>query len=359
MIAKECLTLDWLERVSAQNNKADKILIEKVIRALLLLEGLTQSGLSFVFKGGTALMLLVDSTKRLSIDIDIILKKQSDIELTFNSFVVEKGFTRVELQHRDSGSQIEKTHYKFFYEPVHNTGLAQDYVLLDILFEEPHYINIVKQPISSSFCLKEGDPISVSVPSYEDILGDKLTAFAPNTTGIPYKKNGISRAMEIMKQLYDIGSLLPYVKDVSVVSKTFKLFAKTELGYRKWNGNDVSVVLIDIFQTSLLIVTRGLDGKGDFRELQAGIKQVNNFIFSENYQIEKAITDASKAAYLAKLIEHDQQKFSLYQGNEQMSDMLIEFPLNTKLNKLKKTNTEAFFYWYHIYLLEKANIQSV
>jgi len=25
-----------------------------------------------------------------------------------------------------------------------------------------------------------------STPSLEDLLGDKLTAFAPNTTGIPY-----------------------------------------------------------------------------------------------------------------------------------------------------------------------------
>ena len=41
----------------------------------------------------------------------------------------------------------------------------------------------------------------------DDILGDKLTAFAPNTTGIPYEKSGLSRAMEIIKQLYDIGNL--------------------------------------------------------------------------------------------------------------------------------------------------------
>lgn len=45
-------------------------LLEKMIRALMLLEGLSKSGLTFIFKGGTALMLLLDSAKRLSIDID-------------------------------------------------------------------------------------------------------------------------------------------------------------------------------------------------------------------------------------------------------------------------------------------------
>ncbi len=52
MISKDSLTADWLETVSAGHRKADKILIEKVIRALMLLEGLVKSKLQFVFKGG-------------------------------------------------------------------------------------------------------------------------------------------------------------------------------------------------------------------------------------------------------------------------------------------------------------------
>jgi len=73
MINKEKITIDWISKISKENRKADKILIEKVIRALLLLEGLVKNKLPFVFKGGTALMLHLNSTKRLSIDIDVIL----------------------------------------------------------------------------------------------------------------------------------------------------------------------------------------------------------------------------------------------------------------------------------------------
>ncbi len=47
-------------------------LLEKVYRAFLLLEGLSESGVDFVFKGGTAVMLLLDRAQRFSIDIDII-----------------------------------------------------------------------------------------------------------------------------------------------------------------------------------------------------------------------------------------------------------------------------------------------
>ena len=52
-----------IEKVSKANRNADKILVEKIIRALLLLEGLVKQGLYFVFKGGTALMLHLNSTK--------------------------------------------------------------------------------------------------------------------------------------------------------------------------------------------------------------------------------------------------------------------------------------------------------
>jgi len=42
MISYKTLNLDWINSVSRKNRNADKILIEKVIRALLLLEGLAE-----------------------------------------------------------------------------------------------------------------------------------------------------------------------------------------------------------------------------------------------------------------------------------------------------------------------------
>ena len=79
MISNESLSSDWINQAAKQNRKADPALVEKVIRALLLLEGLVEEELDFVFKGGTSLMLLLGSTKRLSIDIDIIIPKTDDL----------------------------------------------------------------------------------------------------------------------------------------------------------------------------------------------------------------------------------------------------------------------------------------
>lgn len=356
MIDQKKITAEWLNQVSKNNRNTDKILVEKVIRALLLLEGLAKQGLPFIFKGGTALMLHFNSTRRLSIDIDIILPKEIEaLDSILDRILKEQGFLRKELQHRSTQSKIKKEHYKFFYTPLHKTNKGEDYVLLDILFEEINYSKIVSIPIKSPFIPNSEEAIAVDVPSLEDLLGDKLTAFAPNTTGIPYFKKEDSRSMEIIKQLYDIGKLLDVVEDTEIIRATFHRFAKTELAYRNLNAHTASDVLEDIYQTALCIVMRGADGEGNFEELQNGIQRIGNFIFSESYHMEKAITHASKAVYLSALIKFNARTIEKFKAPREIKDWIIAEPLNNKLNKLKKSNPEAFFYWYKMYELTIQN----
>lgn len=61
MINLDRISSDWLMQVSKKHRNADKILAEKVIRALLLLEGLAKQKLFFVFKGG--LFIEIDPTQ--------------------------------------------------------------------------------------------------------------------------------------------------------------------------------------------------------------------------------------------------------------------------------------------------------
>lgn len=346
MIDIERLDQEWIESVSNANRKADKILVEKVIRAFLLLEGLTTTNIPFVFKGGTSLMLLTNSNRRLSVDIDIIIPESiDDLDVRLEQIVPTQGFIRVEPQDRDSSTLVPKKHYKFLYNPIHKTSQEEEYILLDILFEQTPYANISGKAIESSFIPTINPQVEVSVPSAEDLLGDKLTAFAPNTTGIPYYKHDNSMSMEIIKQLYDIGCLFDISSNMTVIRGTFEQIARTEIAYRSGTMTSHDV-LEDIFQTSLCLSSRGAIGSGDFEELQNGIKRVKGFIFSEPYHIEKAIVSASKAAYLSSLILTNTDKMEKYTDPMQVKDWLITYPEYNKLNGLKKTNTEAFFYWY-------------
>lgn len=347
MINQNAIDITWIEKVSKANRNADKILVEKTIRAFLLLEGLVTAGMSFVFKGGTSLMLLTKSNKRMSIDIDIIMPNvPSNLTEMLEDVAHKQRFIRIEQQERNVTTNVPKMHYKFYYNPIHRTSSDEDYVLLDILTEHVPYTDIRQVEIASKFIPTTEQPTMVNMPSSNDLLGDKLTAFAPNTTGIPYFKNDNSMNMEINKQLYDIACLFDIFDDLKTVASTFEKIAGKELSYRK--GDDITAmdVLDDIFQTSLCISTRGMQGKGMFDELMAGIKRVNGFIFSEPYQIDKAIVCASKAAYLSALIKIGASEFERFVDSSQIKDWQIEQTEYNKLNKLKSSNPEAFFYWY-------------
>ena len=72
MLQKENFRLENIQRLQ-KNYKKDPALLERVVYAFGLLEALCLTGLPFVFKGGTCLMLLLKHPMRLSTDIDIIV----------------------------------------------------------------------------------------------------------------------------------------------------------------------------------------------------------------------------------------------------------------------------------------------
>jgi predicted nucleotidyltransferase component of viral defense system len=348
MIHGDSLKEQWIKDIAKQH-KSDPILIEKVVRALYLLEHLQNSGLKFIFKGGTALMLLLKEPKRFSIDIDIIISnKPENIQEILDGVLEGSDFLEYKIDERQSKSTIEKEHYKFYYKPVTNARADKEYILLDILYEKSHYGKYTSDiEIKSPFIKSEGANVKVTVPIPEAILGDKLTAFAPNTTGVPYGKG---KEVEIIKQLFDVGHLFDIIEDMTIVSEVFAQFAKTELDYRGLRGLNKEDVLDDVFQTAMLMGTRGNAGNGDYIEIQRGIQNIKNFIFSENFHLERAMVPSAKAAYIAVMLKTGTAKIERYNNAQEIAAWELKQPLETRLNKLRKTNPEAFFYWYKSFI---------
>lgn len=344
MITQNSFTADWINQVS-KRHKADKILVEKSIRALSLLEGLSESSLPFVFKGGTALMLIFKKPHRLSIDIDIILPLDSlNLDATLQQIAMSKGFSRIEEQSRKSGI-VPKAHYKFFYtSAVEN---KESYILLDILFEQIPYNRIIELPITNIFLATEGEDRTVRVPDANNLLADKLTAFAPRTVGVPYRKSNSECGMEIMKQLYDIGALFDKADDMVSISAVYRTIAEQEASYREERFS-VDDILHDAMDHALSICFRKSQNNVEYQVLERGIKQVSSHIFSEPFHIEEAILSATKVYYLVSQIETDGITIEKYSSRqlERMRNWLFTDYEYTKLNKLKKSNPEAFFYLY-------------
>lgn len=347
MIDKKSTTKDWIIEVSNNHKKADKVLVEKVIRALILLEQLSLSGINFCFKGGTCAMLMTRSTRRMSIDIDIIMPEQRDDLLQLLEKVVTAGnFQRFEPIHRKGGTKVPKEHYKFFYKSALSD--KENFILLDVLREEIHYTNTIQQPIVSDFLNQEGDPTSVTTPDFNNIVADKMTAFAPNTTGIPYIKKDQEMGMEIMKQMNDIGCLFDYASDIEVIRNVYTRFCETELKYRDSSAT-VDDVLEDTIKTSLaLCLRKDIDGTTNFRIIGNGIKQVNSHIFSQSFNLDTAVVFAARVAYLAAAIKSGANHLERFDKTQDMRTWIVSAPMDTKLNKIKKSSPEAFYYLWNM-----------
>ena len=105
MIKDKCFTEEWLEQFKKQkdHNRIDKIILEKMIYALHLLERLKANGLDFVFKGGTSLVLLLREVNRFSIDIDIICNtERKDLEKVLDNIIQSSNFTNWQLEEHRS-----------------------------------------------------------------------------------------------------------------------------------------------------------------------------------------------------------------------------------------------------------------
>ncbi|MCQ9210848.1 nucleotidyl transferase AbiEii/AbiGii toxin family protein [Granulicatella seriolae] len=341
MILEQSLTTEWYDSVKLEYNNLDPNLLDKVTHAFYLLEKLTDTSLPFIFKGGTCLLLLLKEMKRFSIDIDIIITEKispKDLAAILENLVKNSHFTHVE-EHIRYQSAIPKAHFKFFYRsPLDN---RESYVLLDVLFEKSPYNQLLELPIVSPFIQTLPPNKTVFIPDVENILGDKLTAFAPNTTGIPYGKG---KEMEIIKQLFDIESLFDQSNYLAEIKSSFSKCATLELAYRDLYELDLRDVLEDILKTSCIIGGRGGIEKEIFLRLEDGVRRVKSHIINRNYIVEEAVLSASKAAYLVSLLKADKKIIERFDSTQPLPE-LVGKPLFKKMVKIKKFSPEAFYYF--------------
>jgi len=336
MITEKNFTKKQVEEVK-QKFKVNPPLLEKMTQALYLCEQLKINDLDFVFKGGTSLILLFEEPQRFSIDIDIVTTaNQKQIENVLNNIIKKSHFTSWELDKKRSYKEgVPKAHYRFFFAPI----FTQDNnILLDVLFDEQPYlhtqsIEITKPWIDTTLPLKE-----VTVPTIESIMGNKLTAFAPTTTGILYKTR---KYTEIIKQMFDVGQLFDKIEDFKLAVASFQHHVKKEIGYRNpsLTANDV---LDDILNTCFDVVMQRRT------ELNDGIRTFKNWTI-HSFNIEDAIETAGKIAYMAAKIKANDMNPLLHFDAKTMNkkDYWVLHEEYNRINKRVRNAKNAVFYWYH------------
>ncbi|RLL86695.1 nucleotidyl transferase AbiEii/AbiGii toxin family protein [Mesotoga sp. BH458_6_3_2_1] len=342
MITRNSASKEWLDTVMKSYKKNDPGIVEKTIMALTLLEQLSVEGLDFIFKGGTSLMLLLDSYNRFSLDIDILLPdKPKNLEYIFNRICNNGVFKSWFEDKRKTPSDVPKTHYGFVRESVLDG--RERAVFLDILYQEVGTRSLLRVPVRHRVIETAPPDVLVTIQTLDALLGDKLTAFAPNTTGIPY---GTGKEAEIIKQLFDLGVLFDNLADLDVVRKSFVQNCMFELGYRKLDLSEVDV-LNDCIDTAITLAYRGAYKREQFSYLMTGIKAFKAFSFNSSFSLEDAIKSSAKVAYLVQLMKAGKGRHEKFRETIDLRDVNITNPSWNKLKKLKKTDPEAFFYLFN------------
>lgn len=362
MIDISSLSPEWLADKRKKYGK-DPSIMESMIHALYLLEQLQLTGLDFIFKGGTCLVLLLEQPKRFSVDIDIIISPEitrAKLEEHLVKIVESGAFIRMELDERRSYKEgIPKAHYKFSYKSNVSTknksgdiaANPEREILLDILFADHPYPTIIQKQIATDWLSLSGEAIVVNMPDANSIAGDKLTAFAPNTTGVPYK---VDKEKEILKQIFDIGCLFHLLDDIPAFKKAYHETAKGEIQYRPERKiESIEQILHDTIETALMIARRDSQitdaDKEKMEEIKTGINQFGHFVFEGNFRIEEAQIASAKAAYLAVIILTDsEEEIMKFDDNIPLESYFVMHPEYNFLNRRLKfvAKGEALFYWY-------------
>lgn len=343
MIARHCFSKKWITEQRNKFPKADPYLIERQLTAFELLGLLAQSEKPFVFKGGTALLLLLPAVRRLSIDVDIIGEFSTEELIRLSK---ESLFNRME-EHEREKKGIPKRHFKFYYTSA--VDGRESYVLLDILYTEHGFPKIQSVPIVNALFETENE-VSVTTPTVNGITGDKLTAFAPHTTGVPY---GAGKSMEIVKQLFDLGELFDQCSSISEVSAAYSSIWEQEVSFRK-NHVTVPQTLDDTIGAAFLVSQARFKGSIDndeLQELQKGVGQLANYLLGIRYSLEDARLSASKVALLATLLKKEKTAVGIEKLRfdvskiEEIRNLAFQGKFQL-LNKLKGLNPQAFYFWW-------------
>lgn len=178
--------------------------LEKAIFSLEYLGQLQKEGLDFVFKGGSAIQVILrEKWTRLSVDADICsdVSEREMVDIMDN---IHKKFNKqafsYKVRNREIAGSIPFYLYIFEVPSISVTGETRS-CLLDVMGVKPKYATTHVALRTSFFESKE----TITMPTVGALLGDKLTTIGPNTMGrrLVDSRNGV----EYAKHFYDIKNL--------------------------------------------------------------------------------------------------------------------------------------------------------
>ena len=223
--------------------------------------------------------------------------------------------------------------------------------MLDVVYEDNPYINVIECPIRNQILKSDKNDLLVTVPNKNCLLGDKLTAFAPHTTGIPF---GVDKELGIIKQLFDCYTLFQEMDDYEMVCKTYNKVASIEKEYRELNIS-VDECLKDTIDSCICIIGRGSIRQNEYHYFSLGIEAIQGHVFEGRVNGESAITYASEILYLATCILTKQLRYEAITDYETYRNIRLNIKGIKKISGMRNANPVAYAYIIKSFLLLNDN----
>ena len=280
--------------IESHRFNASSVLAEQAIHCLELVAELATLGLSFQFKGGNSLLLILGEPKRFSIDVDVASDwPREDIETELDRAVSHYGvFTKWERRQHKTKPWLPMTSYYLYYnsviEPRPDTN-----IMFDVQMRRSAYRTELK-PVSCGDLYQSGAMAALPLPS--SIISDKLLTLGPNTLGIPV---GRGKGAQRLKHVYDLSRLSATMPDIELIRESFEQCLQQENELQGSNYTVMEIVkdtLQFLFTTALCDVPPESAENPALEESVSGIGPFAGHLFEADYGWQSLRRDMARAA---------------------------------------------------------------
>lgn len=204
------------EHIETHRFNAPSSLAEEAVHCLELVAELAEAGLSFQFKGGNSLLLILDEPKRFSIDVDIATDAaREEIERCLSDCVTRFGvFKWWEKRQHKTKPWLPIASYFLHFDSAVNRG-TETSIMFDVQLRRSPYKTERKPIVCGKLYVSKTE---VELPLPASIIGDKLLTLGPNTLGIPVGKG---KEAQRLKHVFDISRLLAAKPPLSAIRESF------------------------------------------------------------------------------------------------------------------------------------------
>ena len=309
---KETFDPERIRNLSSQAVITNITNLEKAIFCLEYVGQLQKEGLDLIFKGGSAVQVLLgDRWTRLSIDIDICTDSSKE-ELETILEKIHYKFDKKAFSYTQRDREISNR-IPFYLYRIETPAIIEKSrtILLDAIGIKPKFAT--QQTSLKAFFFESS--AKVTTPTIGALLGDKLSTIGPTSIGRPL--NDSRNGLEYAKHLFDIGVLQETNFDIEQCKAAYKEAIRVQSKVRDkeytreecFNDMSFTCQVASLPQKIGEQAIKALAPSGvsraisEFRILQDGLRRFHPFLVQKtSYTWDGLRNNAARTALLIKIL---------------------------------------------------------